>query len=54
MAGCTNLGLEIAWNNYQTILVSDRGGKMAAEPEPKHNLEAKYWSLSVVAQRGTL
>jgi NTE family protein len=30
-----NLGLETAWKRYQTILVSDGGGKMQAEPEPK-------------------
>jgi NTE family protein len=30
-----NLGLETAWKKYQTILVSDGGGKMAPEPEPK-------------------
>ena len=30
-----NLGLETAWKNYQTILVSDGGGKMQAEAEPK-------------------
>jgi len=30
-----NLGLETAWKRYQTILVSDGGAKMAAEPEPK-------------------
>jgi NTE family protein len=30
-----NLGLETAWKNYQTILVSDGGGKMQPEPEPK-------------------
>jgi NTE family protein len=29
-----NLGLETAWKNYDTILVSDGGGKMAADPEP--------------------
>lgn len=29
-----NLGLETAWKNYETILVSDGGGKMAPEPEP--------------------
>lgn len=29
-----NLGLETAWKNYQTILVSDAGGKMQAEEEP--------------------
>jgi NTE family protein len=30
-----NLGLETAWKRYNTILVSDGGGKMAAEAEPK-------------------
>ena len=30
-----NLGLETAWKRYSTILVSDGGGKMQAEPEPK-------------------
>ena len=30
-----NLGLETAWKNYQTILVSDGGGKMQTEAEPK-------------------
>jgi NTE family protein len=30
-----NLGLETAWKRYMTILVSDAGGKMQAEPEPK-------------------
>jgi NTE family protein len=30
-----NLGLETAWKNYQTILVSDAGGKMQPQPEPK-------------------
>lgn len=30
-----NLGLETAWKHYQTVLVSDGGGKMQAEPEPK-------------------
>lgn len=30
-----NLGLETAWKRYDTILVSDAGGKMAAEAEPK-------------------
>jgi NTE family protein len=30
-----NLGLETAWKNYQTVLVSDGGGKMQPEPEPK-------------------
>ena len=30
-----NLGLETAWKSYRTILVSDAGGKMQAEEEPK-------------------
>jgi NTE family protein len=30
-----NLGLETAWKRYQTILVSNGGGKMQPEPEPK-------------------
>jgi NTE family protein len=30
-----NLGLETVWKKYRTILVSDGGAKIAAEPEPK-------------------
>ena len=30
-----NLGLETAWKRYDTILVSDAGGKLAPEEEPK-------------------
>ncbi|MGA7489714.1 MAG: patatin-like phospholipase family protein [Xanthobacteraceae bacterium] len=30
-----NLGLETAWKRYQTIFVSDAGGKLAPEAEPK-------------------
>jgi NTE family protein len=30
-----NLGLETAWKRYDTILVSNGGGKMAPEAEPK-------------------
>jgi NTE family protein len=29
-----NLGLETAWKNYQTILVSDGGGHLGPEPRP--------------------
>ena len=29
-----NLGLETAWKRYETILVSDGGGKMSAEEDP--------------------
>ena len=32
-----NLGLETAWKRYRTVLVSDGGGKMGAEAEPKHD-----------------
>jgi hypothetical protein len=31
------LGLETAWKRYETILVSDGGGKMAEEAEPKRD-----------------
>ena len=30
-----NLGLETAWKRYDTILVSDAGGHMEADPKPK-------------------
>jgi NTE family protein len=30
-----NLGLETAWKRYETILVSDGGGQMAPEEDPK-------------------
>jgi NTE family protein len=30
-----NLGLETVWKRYRTVLVSDGGGKMQAEEEPK-------------------
>ena len=29
-----NLGLETAWKNYETVLVSDGGGQMPPEPRP--------------------
>jgi len=32
-----NLGLETAWKRYQTILVSDGGGKLQAQEEPKQD-----------------
>jgi NTE family protein len=38
-----NLGLETVWKEYDTVLVSDAGGKMAAEPKPKTN-----WILHAV------
>jgi len=30
-----NLGLETVWKEYDTVLVSDAGGNMAAQPKPK-------------------
>lgn len=32
-----NLGLETAYKRYKTILVSDAGGKMQPDPDPKHD-----------------
>jgi NTE family protein len=32
-----NLGLETAWKRYKTVLVSNGGGKMQAEPDPHGN-----------------
>ncbi len=32
-----NLGLETAWKRYRTILVSDGGGVLDAEPDPKRD-----------------
>jgi NTE family protein len=32
-----NLGLETAWKRYKSILVSDGGGRMQPEPEPKRD-----------------
>jgi NTE family protein len=32
-----NLGLETAWKGYDTVLVSDAGGKMQPEPEPERD-----------------
>lgn len=32
-----NLGLETAWKHYETVLVSDAGGKTQAEEEPKND-----------------
>lgn len=30
-----NLGLETAWKRYKTLLISDGGGKLVPDPEPK-------------------
>jgi NTE family protein len=32
-----NLGLETVWKRYETVLVSDGGGKMGGQPEPKRD-----------------
>ena len=32
-----NLGIETAWKRYKTVLVSDGGGRMAAEADPKRD-----------------
>ena len=32
-----NLGLETAWKRYNTVLVSDGGGKLSPEEEPKED-----------------
>jgi NTE family protein len=32
-----NLGLETTWKNYETVLVSDAGGKLQSEEEPKED-----------------
>jgi NTE family protein len=32
-----NLGLETVWKNYETVLVSDGGGKLRPKPKPPHD-----------------
>ncbi|HSN68149.1 MAG TPA: patatin-like phospholipase family protein [Thermoanaerobaculia bacterium] len=32
-----NMGIETAWKRYRTILVSDAGGKLQPEEDPKHD-----------------
>jgi NTE family protein len=44
-----NLGLETAWKRYRTILVSDGGGAMGPQPNPKHDWPRHaYRTLSVI------
>jgi len=44
-----NLGLETAWKRYRTILVSDAGGKLQPEEEPKSDwARHSYRVLNVV------
>jgi NTE family protein len=44
-----NLGLETVWKRYQTIFVSDAGGKVAAEESPKSNWAShSYHVLEII------
>ena len=44
-----NLGLETVWKEYDTVLVSDAGGRMSAEPVPKRNwIQHSVRVLSVI------
>lgn len=44
-----NLGLETAWKRYQTILVSDGGGRFDPDPDPARDwLRQTYRVLSVI------
>lgn len=44
-----NLGLETAWKRYQTVLVSDGGGKMSAEEEPQSD-----WARHAIRVNGII
>lgn len=41
-----NLGLETAWKLYDTILVSDGGGKMEPEATPRQNWMSHYYRIN--------
>jgi len=44
-----NLGLETAWKNFQTVLVSDGGGKLQPEEDPKNDwAQHSYRVLNVI------
>jgi NTE family protein len=44
-----NLGLETAWKRHRTVLVSDGGGKMGPQPDPKHDwARHAYRTLGVI------
>ena len=46
-----NLGLETAWKQFKSILVSDGGGLAPDEPEPAHNWEGMHtgrWKSSTI------
>ncbi len=40
-----NLGLETAWKRYKTILVSDGGGQMKADPNPKKDWASHMYRI---------
>lgn len=40
-----NLGLETAWKRYDTILVSDAGGKLGAEGKPKSDWARHFYRV---------
>jgi NTE family protein len=44
-----NLGLETVWKRYQTVLVSDAGGQLGAEEEPKSDwAQHSYRVLNII------
>jgi NTE family protein len=44
-----NLGLETSWKRHKMVLVSDGGGRMGAQPNPKHDWPRHaYRALSVI------
>lgn len=44
-----NLGLETAWKRYKTVLVSDAGGHIGAEEEPKEDwARHSYRTLNII------
>lgn len=44
-----NLGLETVWKRYTRVLVSDGGGQMAPDPDPKHDwAQHAYRVLNII------
>jgi len=43
-----NMGIETAWKSYQTVLVSDGGGKMQPEEEPKQDWARHAYRVSEI------
>jgi NTE family protein len=41
-----NLGLETAWKKYKTILVSDAGGTLDAEEQPKRDWPRQFYRVT--------